>query len=305
MRKLTVSAIQTDVKLGDFRANLEKMTSMIEKAGSRGSNLIVLPEMWLLGFDYEAMEETPASDIEDTLNLLGDLAYKFKSFIVSGTLAEVSEGRHYNTSYLIDPSGKVAGKYRKVHLFSEIGEKDFFTPGTEIAHFETHVAKIGIAICYDIRFPELFRKMALRGVEIICVPAQFPHPRLEHWDVLLRSRAIENQLFVVGCNRVGKMKNINYFGHSMIVGPYGEIIEEGGEGEGIITETIDLEKVYEIRKILPSLSQRRPDVYSGNPAPEEPPIPGPQAPKPYLPPKKHKPFKFKNTIQPMKPRDRA
>ncbi len=300
MRKITISAIQMDIKLGDLKRNVEKSFRLIEKAGERGSNLIVLPEMWPVGFDYASMANLPPSYVDDILSLLADIAYKYKSFIVSGTLCEEAIGKFHNTSYLIDPAGKVAGKYRKVHLFAEIGEKDFFTGGTEPGYWNTHLAKIGIAICYDIRFPELFRQIALKGTEIICIPAQFPHPRLEHWEVLLRARAIENQLFVVGCNRVGKMESIEYFGHSMIIGPYGETIKEGGEGEEVVTEIIDVEKLYEIRKILPSISERSPEVYPETSTKE---IPLPYPTTKIRPPEEGtEPFKFKNTIQPMKPR---
>jgi omega-amidase len=300
MRKITLSAIQFDIKLGDLKGNLERASTLIEKAARRGSEIMVLPEMWTLGFDYDAMSKLPPSYLKDTLDLLSDLAVKSRSYIISGTLPEGSEDRVYNTAFVIDPAGEVVGKYRKVHLFDGMGEKDFFAAGWQEGFCETHLAKLGIAVCYDIRFPELFRQNALHGAEIIFVPAQFPSPRQEHWEVLLRARAIENQLFVVGCNRVGKMKSIEFFGNSMIVGPYGEIIEEAGEGEEVLTEVIDLEKLYEIRKVLPSITERRPDVY-GTPT---------SAGSEFAPPRQNiKPFmkdkhslSFKDTIQPMKPR---
>jgi len=302
MRKITISAIQMDIESGNLKTNMEKALKMMEKAANRGSDIITLPEMWPVGFDYEAMSQLPESYLDDILEFLTDIAFKHKTYIVSGTICEPVDGNRFNTCFLIDPAGKITGKYRKIHLFKEIGERNFFSPGWDIGYFDTHLAKIGIAICYDLRFPEVFRQMALSGAEVIFVPAQFPHPRLEHWDVLLRARAIENQLFVVGCNRVGKMEKIEYFGHSMIIGPYGDIIEEAGDGEELITEVIDLERLYNVRKVLPSLSERRPEVYTEMPSKKEP--AAPLSPLPPLSAKESaaKPFKFKNTIQPMKPR---
>lgn len=302
MREITVSAIQFDIKLNDLKHNVEKAFGMMERAANQGSNLIVLPEMWPIGFDYEDIQKLPPSYIDDILGLLADLAKKYKLYVVAGTMAETAEGKFYNTSFLVNPAGRPVGKYRKTHLFKEIGEQDFFAPGNDAFCIETEIGKIGIAICYDIRFPELFRQMALSGAEIICVPSQFPHPRLEHWQTLLRARAIENQLFVVGSNRVGRMGNTEYFGHSMIIGPYGEIIAEADEDEEILTETIDIDKMYEVRKVLPSFSERRPDVYPNIISEGEKSLPY-AAPSFRTQETKSGPFKFKDTVQPMKPRD--
>jgi predicted amidohydrolase len=302
MRKLTVSAGQMDVKLGDFKVNLERAVKLIESAGERGSDLLVLPEMWPLGFDYAGMQNLPPSFLSDIISLLSELSAKYKMHIVSGTMCEASDGGYFNTAYLFDEFGKIAGTYRKVHLFKEIGEQDFFTAGSEVVCVQTAIAKISMAICYDIRFPELFRDAALLGAEIICVPAQFPHPREDHWETLLKARAIEEQLFVVAANRVGATGKAEYFGRSMIVGPYGETAIEAGDKEELITEIIDIEKLYEVRKVLPALSARRPEVYGNIFSRTMPPTPLPKISlEPFT--RKESPIKFKNTIQPMKPRE--
>jgi len=297
MRKATISLVQMDVEFGDFKANVERAFKYLEKAGDRETDIAVLPEMWTHGFDYDSMSKLAPSFTADIVDLLKDIAYKYGMYIVAGTICEVEEARFYNTSYIIGPEKNVIGKYRKVHLLKELGEPDFFSSGYEIPAFETAVGRIGAAICYDIRFPELFRQMAIMGSEIICVPAQFPRPREEHWETLIRARAIENQLFMAAANRVGEMEQLEYFGRSMIVGPYGETIAEGGEKEEVITEIIDIDKMYEVRKFLPTLSERRPDVYEKSPTLSflNESLPLPQG-------KKAAPFKFKNTIQPMKPR---
>ncbi len=281
MSKVTISAIQMDVKHGDLKSNLEKAFKMIEKAANKGANFVVLPEMWPTGFDYETLQKLPASYVDEVLGLLGDLSARYSLYIISGSLCEPAEGQFFNTSIIIDPSGKPMGQYRKVHLFKDMGEQDFFTPGTEIPTFDTKFAKIGIAICYDIRFPELFSALSTAGAQMIFVPAEFPRPRIEHWQTLLRARAIENQLFVIGCNRVGKAGTREYFGHSTLIGPYGEIIDELEEDEDILTESIELDKIREIRENLPSFNERRPEVYGA---------------------KKQGGLKFKDSIQPMKPR---
>ena len=301
MRKVTISTIQMDIKLGRLKDNVEKAFNLMERAAEGGSNLIVLPEMWPVGFDYESLGKLPPSYLDDILDLLTDVAGKYKLYIVAGSMCEPEGGKFFNTSYLIGPSGKPAGKYRKTHLFREIGEADFFTAGDAPVCFETSIGKIGIAICYDLRFPELFRAMALSGAEIICVPAQFPEPRLSHWQTLLRARAIENQLFVAASNRVGRTADTEYFGHSMIIGPYGEVLSEAGGNDSVITETVDIDKMYEIRKVLPALSDRRPEVYSNVLLENEAPRPSSKI-FPEFREKDMGTFKFKDTIQPMKPR---
>lgn len=299
MRKATISLVQMDVKFGDFKANVERAFRHLEKAGDRGSDIAILPEMWTHGFDYESMAKLNPSFTADIVDLLKDIGYKYRMYIVAGTICEVEDERFFNTSFTIGPDKKVVGKYRKVHLIKELGEPDFFSSGTEIPAFETAIGRISTAICYDIRFPELMRQMAIKGAEIICVPAQFPRPREEHWEILLRARAIENQLFVAATNRVGEMEQLEYFGRSMIIGPYGETIAQGGEKEEVVTEVIDIEKMYEIRKFLPAMSERRPEVYEQSPTLSFLAEPLPEAKGK----KSAAPFKFKDTIQPMKPRE--
>lgn len=301
MRDLTVSVLQFDVKFGDLKSNLDRALKLMKQASGRGTQVMLLPEMWTLGFDYDSMAKLAPSYVEDALSLLRDMAVKYGSYIVSGTLPESENGAFYNTAFLISPKGELAGKYRKVHLFEGMKEKEFFTPGGEAGVLETSFGKIGIAVCFDIRFPELFRQMALDGAEAIFVPAHFPHPRQQHWEVLLRARAIENQLYVIGCNRVGKEGQKEFFGNSMIVGPYGEIVDEAGEGEEVLTETIDLENVQQMRKMLPTISERRPEAYGTPPVPESDVFESPL--EKYR--KEKAGLRFKNTVQPMKSRRSA
>ena len=261
MKKARVSVIQMDIKLGELRSNLDKALKLTEKALNKDSDLIILPEMWPTGFDYQALESYEPSYYKDILSLIANLADKGKAYIVAGSMAEIEDGNFYNTSFAVDPFGKILGGYRKVHLFKELKEDKFFTPGDKAFAVDTKVGKLGIAVCYDLRFPEIFRTEALAGAEIICVPAEFPKPRLEHWLTLLQARAIENQCFIVGANRVGKTGKIEYFGNSVIFGPYGECLGEAGKKEEVLTADIDLDTVSETRERLPSLRERRPEAY--------------------------------------------
>jgi predicted amidohydrolase len=140
-------------------------------------------------------------------------------------------------------------------------EEQFLTPAPQPTLIEAAWGKAGLAICYDLRCPELFRRYALAGAHLVFVPSEWPHPRLAHWQTLLRARAIENQMFVVACNRVGNSKNTDFFGHSCIIDPWGEMVIELGEGEMLGTAVIDVEKVNEVRAKIPVFDDRRPEIY--------------------------------------------
>jgi len=166
----------------------------------------------------------------------------------------------YNTLVWYSPEGELAGSYRKVHLFSPTREDEFFIAGDEVKTVRTGEATTGGLLCFDIRFPEIARRLVLEGAQILYVAAQFPHPRAEHWEILLRARAIENQVWVVAANRVGKSGELEYFGKSMIIDPWGEIVAaEDEEREAVVTERIDLDKVDRVREMIPC--RRRSDLY--------------------------------------------
>jgi len=159
-----------------------------------------------------------------------------------------------------------AARYDKAHLFSYVNEDRYMEPGEMLVHHEAPWGHVGCAICYDVRFPEVFRTYALQGVELVFCPAAFPHPRLEHWRTLLRARAIENQLFIVATNQVGHesfgiANRLEYFGHSLVVDPWGEILVEGPEEETLLSTAIDLRKASEIRAKMTILNDRRPGLY--------------------------------------------
>ena len=180
--------------------------------------------------------------------------------VVVGSLPEKVDERIYNTAYVID-RGDLVGSYRKLHMFSTMGEDRFLSPGDRSLVVATSVGRLGVAICYDLRFPELFRKMALEGAEVICLPAEWPRPRQEHWRTLLRARAMENQLFVVAANCCGIQGKLDFFGMSLLLSARGEVLAEGGETDTEALAIFDYQEMLDYRAQIRCYDDRRPEVY--------------------------------------------
>jgi predicted amidohydrolase len=215
--------------------------------------------MWSGGFAYHALQEmadrTPA-----VIEKLREWAMEYRMVLI-GSLPEAEEARTYNTSYVIDTSGEVSGTYRKIHLFSLTAEHEYFGRGKAPLVCDTSLGRLGIEICYDLRFPELSRRLALDGAEILCFSALWPVTRIGHWSLLLRSRAIENQLFVLGCNGCGMDGNTQYGGASAIISPTGKSVAEAQLGEEIIIARVNFGEMMEFRQHIPCFSDRLPGVY--------------------------------------------
>ncbi len=241
--------------LPDREVNIMKGLSLVKRAIQVKADLVVLPEVFNTGFythNYEEVEDK----LEDEIELLLKLSETRDMVIVAG-VAEKSGGNLYNSAVVIH-RGNVLGVYRKTHLFPLTSERKHFKPGNRLEVFDTPVGKVGILICYEIRFPELARKLMKMGAEIIAVPAEFPKERIAHWRVLLQARAIENQLFVVGANCVEG--DLEYGGHSMLVDPEGNVLVEGGEYQEAMMSDINLCDVEEVRKKYPFLKDLREDL---------------------------------------------
>jgi len=257
--RLTISLAQIDIALGRPEENLAKVEGMIAEASQRGSQIILLPELWSTGYDLGRMEEH-AKATEGLLPRLSRLADERSIYIIGSLITRKGE-EHFNTATIFSAEGQLVGEYDKAHLFPPLEEDRYFSPGRSTPLFDLPWGKTALAICYDLRFPELFRKYALGGARIVFLPAEWPYPRLEAWRVLLRARAIEDQLFLVACNRVGEAKGYRFIGHSAICDPRGERVIEGGEEEALLVATIDLDLVEEVRRQLPFLEDRRGDLY--------------------------------------------
>ena len=180
--------------------------------------------------------------------------------VIVGSLPEHAGDNVYNTAYVAD-RGELVGTYRKLHMFSTMGEDRFLSPGDSSLVVETSAGKLGVAVCYDLRFPELFRKMALEGAEIICLPAEWPKPRQEHWRTLLRARAMENQLFVAAANCCGVQGKLDFFGMSLLLSARGDVLAEGGATDAEVIATFDYREMHEYREQIRCYADRRPEVY--------------------------------------------
>ncbi len=253
---MKIASIQMSVIEGDKTATIEKAEGKIQECAD--ADLIMLPEMWNLGFLSFDRYETEAEEKDGpTLSMLCTMAEKTEIWIHSGSFVEKQGDNFFNSSYLISPKGEIAGSYRKIHLFGfNSKETQILTPGDAVSVVDTPFGKIGMATCFDLRFPELFRKMVDKGAQIFMVCSAWPYPRLEAWQMLNRVRAMENQCFLVSSNAVGMNQGVQFVGHSMVVDPWGVVMAGGGDEETVIRTEIDIEKVSAARKIFPGLAGR-------------------------------------------------
>jgi predicted amidohydrolase len=253
-----------DCRLGEPAHNFARAAEYVGEAARRGSQLVLLPELWSTAYALERAPElasplAPAPD-ESWFGRVAGLAQQHGVWL-AGSLLEERDGRYYNCLALYDPAGRLQAAYRKLHLFRLMSEEQYLGAGDAPVLFDAPWGKIGLAICYDLRFPELFRRYALGGARLLLLPAEWPHPRREHWRTLLRARAIENQCFVAACNRVGMTGSNTFFGASSLIDPWGETLIEGGEAEMVLTATVDLAAVDAARQRIPVFADRRPEVY--------------------------------------------
>lgn len=258
MKQLPVASVQFNIAVGYVDANIDKAAAALRRVAGQGARLAVLPEMWSCGYDYRNLtalaEETPRA-LDFLKGLCADLR-----LVTVGSLPEIDAGKIYNTAYVID-QGEIVASYRKIHLFSTMYEDRYLAAGDRALVVDTSVGRLGVAICYDLRFPELFRKLALEGAEIICLPAEWPKPRQEHWKTLIRARAIENQLFLIAANCCGVQGKLDFFGLSQIVSPLGNILQMAEEEDCELVETLDFSEMEKYRDTIKILVDRRADVY--------------------------------------------
>lgn len=263
---MKVALAQFPVSVGNPQENIRQIYQHMDTAGSQQSDLLVLPEMCTTGFNWANNREYLTATKKD-LEAMVVYAGKRNLAFCGSFLEQVEDGTCANTFYYFDATGRLCAKYRKVHLFSLFQENLNVTAGKEIITAETNIGKIGCSICYDLRFPELFRKCISAGAEIQILVAAFPHPRLSHWRNLIRARALENQVFFIAVNQCGEETHcggaspVTYFGHSMIVDPSGEIIFEADEKPGLFQVEVDHSLIAQARKGFPVLRDCRPDVY--------------------------------------------
>lgn len=257
-RIIKVAAIQMSLQEGDVEGNARKAEALLEDAGRGGVSLAILPEMWWAGFSYRQLPSLTGRTGE-SLEAVGDIARRYGMTVVGGWPEREGESI-YNTAYVIGSEGDVKGSYRKVHLFRPMKEDRFLSAGDRPVVVELDFGRIGLLLCYDLRFPELARRLALGGAEMLVIPSQWPEARVEHFWFLLRARAIENQLFVAGTNRAGRGGKVRFGGYSGIIGPRGDTLSEGGSRECVAMAEIDLDEVKEVRAEICYLEDRVPSV---------------------------------------------
>jgi len=257
-REVKAAAVQFNIKLGDIDANVAHVREALARLAGQGCQLAVLPEMWSCGFAYKTLNEL-AKRTPEVVEEMGRLSREYGMVLV-GSLPEPDGDRVCNTAYLFD-QGNLAGKYRKIHLFSLMDEDRSFTGGDSWLVADTSVGRIGVFICYDLRFPELARRLAVEGADILVVPGEWPKPRDYHWRTLLLARAMENQLFVVAANCCGPVGKLDFFGMSLIIGPKGEILAEGGYENCEPLATLDFATMENWRQQITCFQDRKPQYY--------------------------------------------
>ena len=263
---MKIALSQFEVARGNPSANIEKIRQFAEESMIRRACTLCLPEMCTTGFNWQknVLLMNQASKHREAI---AKLAKTFGIAICGSFLEATPSGRPANTFYYFERSGEIAVQYRKVHLFTLFNEEKHMEAGNSIVIGNTEIGPIGCSICYDLRFPELFRQCAAKGAMIQMLPSAFPHPRLAHWQTLIRARAIENQIYFIATNQCGpedhgkETGRTDYFGHSMVVDPWGEILLEADESEGIHIVDIDMEKVTTTREQMSVLKDRRSDLY--------------------------------------------
>lgn len=262
-QKLRVALVQMDVAIGEPETNFARLSELLERCvrAERKPDLIVFPEMWNTGYALDRIRDIADRGGERTSAFVSAFCRKHGVNVIAGSVAELDGDRVRNTMFAFDREGGRVADYSKIHLFRLMDEEKYLHPGDKLGRLQIDGVPAGMMICYDIRFPELTRKLALDGAKLLIVPAEWPHPRLHHWRTLLMARAIENQMYVVACNRVGVSGTTSFFGHSLVIDPWGEIVVEGDETEAILTAELDLAAVDKVRSTIPVFADRRPELY--------------------------------------------
>ena len=264
--RLAVLQLRTET---DYDETMAKARRMLADAAARGTDVAVLPEMFACPYDRAWFKRFAARGHGETVAALSAWAKEFGLILVGGSVPEREGERLYNTSFVFDAQGSMLARHRKIHLFDvdlpgmSFHESHTFSPGGEVTTFETPFGTMGLAVCFDLRFPELFRAMAVRGAKVIFLPAQFNLTTgPAHWELSLRSRAVDNELFLVGAS-AARYEGFSYecWGHSTVVDPLGTVIASCDETEQILYSELDLGRIDTVRQQLPTFLHLRRDVY--------------------------------------------
>ncbi|WP_342387594.1 carbon-nitrogen family hydrolase [Salinicoccus bachuensis] len=265
---MNIKALQYQVAFGDVKENLTKVRKQFERAELKETDVVVLPEMWTSGYDLENIRIHACQDLEPAKSMISELAQEYDVNIVAGSVANVKEDPDevYNTAFVVDRKGTLVYEYSKMHLVPMLNEPEYLAGGQDkVETFTLDGNTCGVVICYDLRFPELFRDLALKGATSIFVVAEWPMARKAHWEVLIKARAIENQCYLIASNTYGEIGEIGgqeFAGRSMIIDPFGKVIDETADhGDGVVTGRLDGNEVARIREEVPIFDSRKREMY--------------------------------------------
>jgi predicted amidohydrolase len=258
--KLKIALAQLELEPGKPETNLAAARDAVIQAAQEDSDLLLLPELWASGYDLENAQRYASSLTDGWFLVMREMALEH-GIALGGSMIEQEGEDLFNTFLLVDHRGEQLGTYRKAHLFDLIEEKTYFSPGKQLSLIQAPWGILGLALCYDLRFPELFRAYALKGAEIILLVAEWPRKRIAHWDTLLLARAIENQCFIAAVNKVGLSKGEQMGGNSVVINPMGEILVKGDSAPAVLLAEIEAEETAKVRDWMPVLTDRNPAVY--------------------------------------------
>ncbi len=252
---MQISGLQYDMEWENRSGNFDTVRQFVAERTFEAGGIVVLPEMFSTGFsmDVSAIAENEPSATEA---FLAELAEQTRCAVIGGLVTESDNGRGRNESLTVAPDGSHLARYQKIRTFTYTRESDHYDRGSELALFDWQGWRVCPLICYDLRFPELFRRGVGEGAELFVVIASWPAVRVEHWLVLLRARAIENQAYVIGVNRTGADPSWPYPGRSVIIDPWGEIVADGGSENGWVCAEIDRQRLLDWRAEFPALADR-------------------------------------------------
>jgi len=258
---MQVIGCQFDIVWEDKAANFDRVRALVKDASVERGALIVLPEMFATGFSMR-LETILEPEQGPTQQFLSQLARETGAYVIGGVAISNRDGRGRNEALVVDPQGRDILRYCKLHPFSLGGEDKHFAPGEETCSFGWGPFNVAPFICYDMRFPEIFRHQTRLGAQVLVVIANWPVARDAHWQTLLRARAIENQAYVIGVNRVGNDPQLAYAGHSMIIDPRGETLSMAGEAPQIIQSQLQIESLLAYRRQFPALRDMRAEYFA-------------------------------------------
>lgn len=260
---MNIIVFQMNIIAGEPARNREKVKAWFHRNVNHGVDIVMLPEMWTTAYALERLKDLAEPADGPSVTFLKELATDYDVHIIGGSIAVKEDDNIYNRAIVIDRKGRIVYEYDKIHLVPMLDEPKYLSGGRhKVQAFELDGIKMGIIICYDLRFPEIIRDLALQGIQVLFIPAEWPEARAAHWETLSTARAIENQMYVVSCNRIGSYNGTTFAGRSMFIEPFGGVLSKGTpDKEEVLQNTLDLESVKRVRKEVPIFKSRVPDLY--------------------------------------------